>query len=243
MTQDTHIEQPAEVSFIIPAYNEAEEIQATIEHVQTACAALRMRYEILVVNDASSDDTATRARAAGARVIDVNHRHIAATRNSGAREARAPWLIFLDADTHVTTSLIAAACTALRCGAVGGGTTFRFDANVPNYTRMVASFMSAICRITKLSPGCFIFCTAKVFAECGGFPKKFYVGEEIGFGLTLRRKGRVVILRESILTSGRKFRVYSAWELLSATWNAITGPFAGSKRHFLWYEERRDDRK
>jgi glycosyltransferase involved in cell wall biosynthesis len=54
------------VLVVIPAYNEAatvaEVVRGVIEH--TGCA-------VLVVNDASADDTAVRARAAGASVIDL----------------------------------------------------------------------------------------------------------------------------------------------------------------------------
>ena len=58
-------------------------------------------YEIIVVNDASTDATAEVARRNHARVVDVNHRQIAATRNSGARVSNGECLFFVDADTTI----------------------------------------------------------------------------------------------------------------------------------------------
>jgi glycosyltransferase involved in cell wall biosynthesis len=48
---------------IIPAYNEAERIGKTVQSVD------RYVDETLVVDDASTDDTGARARAAGATVL------------------------------------------------------------------------------------------------------------------------------------------------------------------------------
>jgi dolichol-phosphate mannosyltransferase len=46
------------LSVIIPAYNEAGNIMATLENVATAFETLAMPHEILVIDDGSKDDTA-----------------------------------------------------------------------------------------------------------------------------------------------------------------------------------------
>ncbi|HYN08543.1 MAG TPA: glycosyltransferase family 2 protein [Vicinamibacterales bacterium] len=46
------------LSVIIPAYNEAENIMATLENVATAFEPLSLRHEILVIDDGSRDETA-----------------------------------------------------------------------------------------------------------------------------------------------------------------------------------------
>ncbi|MCH8211173.1 MAG: glycosyltransferase, partial [Planctomycetes bacterium] len=77
-------ELTAMLSFIIPAYNEEALIEATVKQLQVAATAIGRDYEIIVVNDASTDQTAQVAEAAGARVVNVKNRQIAAPRNAGA---------------------------------------------------------------------------------------------------------------------------------------------------------------
>src|SRR5262249_43541758 len=76
------------ISFIIPAHNEEFLICGTISALHTAATATSERYEIIVVDDASTDGTATVAVRWGAQVHSVQYRHIAAARNAGAAEAR-----------------------------------------------------------------------------------------------------------------------------------------------------------
>ncbi len=83
------------VSAAIPAYNEAERIAAAI---RSARDQTEPPAEILVVDDGSTDGTAQVAASLGARVVSTANSGIAPTRNKLLREARFPWLAFLDAD-------------------------------------------------------------------------------------------------------------------------------------------------
>src|SRR5262245_24732679 len=59
-SEDAH-EMPSpdrSLSVIIPAYNEAENIMATLENVAAAFETLAIPHEILVIDDGSKDDTA-----------------------------------------------------------------------------------------------------------------------------------------------------------------------------------------
>lgn len=87
------------VSFVIPAHNEAAWIVRTFGAIRSAVESVEEPYEMIVVDDASTDETARLARDAGASVVQVSHRQIAATRNSGARMAQGDVLFFVDADT------------------------------------------------------------------------------------------------------------------------------------------------
>ena len=97
------------LSLIIPAYNEESLIAGTLAGLHRALEELDERYEVIVVDDDSSDGTAALAATLGARVIHVNKRHIAATRNAGAVAAEGDCFFFVDADTRVTAAVIAAA--------------------------------------------------------------------------------------------------------------------------------------
>jgi glycosyltransferase involved in cell wall biosynthesis len=83
------------VSVVIPAYNEEDAIGAVV----TAVRAQGPWREVLVVDDASTDATASRAEAAGARVLrhPYNKGNGAAVK-TGVREARGDVVLLMDGD-------------------------------------------------------------------------------------------------------------------------------------------------
>lgn len=89
---------PFGISLIIPAYNRAGLISATLD------AALRQRNpfaEIIVVDDGSTDDThaeVARFSADNLRLIRTANFGVQSARNTGARAARSEWLAFCDSD-------------------------------------------------------------------------------------------------------------------------------------------------
>jgi GT2 family glycosyltransferase len=85
------------VSVVIPTYNYANYVGTAIDSVLAQTYA---PLEIIVVDDGSTDDTASRLAAYGDR-IRVDHRKncgCAASRNAGLRQARGEYVAFLDAD-------------------------------------------------------------------------------------------------------------------------------------------------
>jgi len=232
------------VSFIIPAYNEQEVLGRTLAAITQVAGRLTEGVEVIVVDDASTDRTADIARAHGAQVIPVRHRQISATRNAGARAAQGEWLVFVDADTVVSEALVRAALAALRAGAVGGGCSVRFDGPLPDYARPLLAVALPLYRALRLAAGCFVFCTREAFNAVGGFSEGVYAAEEALLSVALRRHGRFVMLRESVLTSGRKLRTHSGGEILGTLLRvAFAGRKALGRREALalWYGERRAD--
>ena len=203
------------ISIIIPAHNEAELLGRTLSAIDQAARAVNESWEVIVVDDASTDRTAEIALEHGARVIAVNHRQIAATRNAGARAAKGDRLIFVDADTMVTVPAVRAAIHTLRKGAIGGGAMVRFDGPVPLYAQIMERvLLPFFIPLLKLAPGCFLFCSRTAYLAAGGFDETLFWSEEVAFGNRLKRFGRFVILREYVITSGRKVREHSALGLL-----------------------------
>ena len=89
-------------SIIIPLYNKAPYIRKALE---TVCAQTYRDYEIIVVNDGSTDDSAVVAEsylqhAEGIcyTIISQDNAGVAAARNRGVKHASGQYMAFLDAD-------------------------------------------------------------------------------------------------------------------------------------------------
>jgi glycosyltransferase involved in cell wall biosynthesis len=90
------VAEAGETTVVIPAFNEALGIASTVSGLKAHGFA-----EILVVDDGSTDETAARAEAAGARVVrhPYNKGNGAAVK-TGIREASTPVILLIDADTQ-----------------------------------------------------------------------------------------------------------------------------------------------
>jgi glycosyltransferase involved in cell wall biosynthesis len=233
------------LSFVVPAYNEELLIARTLRSLHDAGSALGEPFEIVVADDASTDRTTAIAREHGARVVSVAKRQIAATRNAGARAATGELLVFVDADTVVNHAVVRGAVEAMRAGAVGGGCDFHFDGHVPWYGRVLLRSMVPFCRMLGLTGGCFFFCTRAAFEAVGGFDEALFALEEFAMSRALQRLGRFVVLRESVTTSGRKFRTHSSREVTVLLAGALFGGKKWlrkrEKAELWWYRARRVD--
>ena len=210
------------LSFVVPAYNESRYIAATLDSIHAAMRVVGEAFEIVVANDASTDDTAAIAREHGARVVESGKRQISGTRNVGARATTGEVLFFVDADTHVHAALIAEALAALRSGAVGGGARVAFHSPVPRWVPLfMAVFTPLYFGIGRWAAGCFVFCTRCAFEAAGGFDEATYAGEEIHFSRGLKRLGRFVILRERVATSPRKAEGRGFWEMMRINFDVV----------------------
>ena len=194
-----------QLSIIIPAHNEQDFLGPTLDGAHSAARSLGIRYELIVVDDASTDQTASIAIDHGARVIPVQHRHIAASRNSGADAAQADILIFLDADTLLPAQTLAAAWDQLNRG-IGGGALVQFSDRVPMLAQIFLQVWNLYSRCFSYAAGCFIFPHRHAFEAAGGFDEKLYAAEELALSKALRQQGRFVILNHKVITSERKVR-------------------------------------
>jgi glycosyltransferase involved in cell wall biosynthesis len=233
------------ISFVVPAYNEELELPATLRAIRAAADFCREPYEIIVADDASSDSTASIAASSGATVVGINRRQIAAARNAGAHAARGAVFFFVDADTRITAAHISGALAALDAGYAGGGARVKTDGVIPLWARICVRAFCAVYFGLNLGPGAFLFTSRANFAATGGFDETLFVGEEIYFTMALKKLGRFKLLREPIITSGRKLRIYSARQILSRTFSiAFGGKRSAQSREKLdlWYDGRRESR-
>src|SRR4051794_28251647 len=75
------------LSFIIPAHNEERWIGKCLGSIREAMEEIAEPFEVIVVDDASTDATHQIAEQMGARTLRVELRLIAAVRNAGVRVA------------------------------------------------------------------------------------------------------------------------------------------------------------
>src|ERR687890_1245755 len=87
------------VSVVIPCYNQAHFLGEAIESV---LAQSYKDFEIIVVDDGSPDNTSeVAARYPGVRCVRQENQGLAGARNTGIRESKGEYLVFLDADDRL----------------------------------------------------------------------------------------------------------------------------------------------
>jgi glycosyltransferase involved in cell wall biosynthesis len=233
------------ISFVIPAHNEEACLPPTLRAIHASAAALGEPYEILVVNDASTDATADVAQKSGARVVLVQHRQIAATRNSGARAAQGDYIFFIDADTTANPKAVAAGLRAMKNGAAGGGAATKVARGewVPLYLRLIIDLQLVFVKLAGFTGGAFMFCTREAFHATGGFNERLFCGEEGDFALALKREGRFFVLWQRVATSGRRGRTTSGLQVIALCARVLVAPrktvmqrSGGAK---IWYDSNR----
>jgi glycosyltransferase involved in cell wall biosynthesis len=232
------------LSLIVPAYNEEVMIGETLRTLVASARSVGEPFELIVVDDASTDATAAIARAHGASVLRVDLHRISAVRNAGARTAQGELLVFVDADTLVPPETLAQMLDAVRGGAIGGGARVRLDEHgLPWWARALSSFTCWLVYRLRIAGGCFVFARREAFDAVGGFDERYFASEEIHFGRALKKKGRFVLIPAPVMSSGRKLRLFPGWQLLRQMLRfTVRGWPALRRREGLefWYDGRRE---
>ena len=204
------------ISIVIPAFNEAAELPATL-------AALRGQeagHEVIVADARSTDATAEIARAAGAKLIVSLRRQRAAQMNLGAAAARGDTLLFLHADTRLAPGALRAVERSLRESAVVGGGFARRYASPSFFLRATCVLAEARTRLCGWFLGDqAIFARRTAFTALGGYCA-WDIFEDLDFSRRLARLGRTVTLRPPVSSAARRFTAGPArttWRDLALT--------------------------
>ena len=236
-------------SFLLPAYNEEEFVGRAVGSIHRAAGACALRgYEIVVCDNGSTDATAERARAAGARVVHEPHRQIARSRNAAAAASSGAWLVWLDADALLTEEVLAATLSALHSGRVcGGGARVELEgAPLDRAARCAVKGWNWIASNFRLAAGSYFYALREGWVETGGFNEAVYAGEEIGFSRALKRWGRrrglrFHVLEHAVPSSARKVEQFTLWQTLrQIAVCALPGNLARRDRLPFWYERREE---
>ena len=234
-------------SVIIPAYNEEKFLPKTLDALVLARKELStFSGECIVVDNQSNDNTALVAKEYGCRVVTESVRQISKVRNTGAKNARGKYFIFLDADTIVPPSTLYQAIEALEGEEIlCGGAELCLDNHHGRWLsgRCLPAMWNFISQKMKLFAGSFIFCEADLFFKCGGFPESHYAGEEIilskNFKIECRKRDKQVLVISSpkVISSARKLLWYDDWSIFKMMFPLIGLPFFLRNHHAcrFWY--------
>lgn len=223
----------AAVSVIMPTLNEESAVAGAIESARGA-------LEVIVVDGGSEDRTRDIAARAGARVIDGPLGR-GLQLNAGAALARGDVLLFLHADTHLPPGFARAIVEGLtEHGAVWGRFDVRFDEGGP-LLRLIAWLISTRSRLTRVGTGDqAIFVRREIFDQLGGF-REALLFEDIDLCRRLKRRGRMVIPAEPVLTSSRRWIAGGAIRTSFLMWGLKLAYLAGvsSDRLARFYRDAR----
>lgn len=188
------------LSVIIPALNEAENIETVVEQ------ANQLRpHEVIVVDGGSEDCTVERAARCDCHVVQTG-RGRAQQQNAGARAASGDVLLFLHADCRLVPEAASQIERAMRSSRIPGGAfRHRIDARGLMYRVIEAGDSLRVCcsRIAYGDQG--IFLRREVFDGIGGFPEVKLM-EDVQLTRLLRGHGRLVLLPGPLWTSARRWQ-------------------------------------
>ena len=212
------------LSIVIPALNEALEIQACLQ----ALAPLRGRgHEVIVADGGSDDGTPALARALCDRVIAAP-RGRAAQMNAGARQACGDVLLFLHADTRLPQGADELIGRSSKTHAWG-----RFDVEINGrhaLLKVVACAMNLRSRLTGIATGDqAIFVRRDAFA---GFPE-IALMEDIAFSKAMKRRASPACLRARVATSGRRWERRGVLRTIVLMWRLRLAYALGADPHRL----------
>jgi hypothetical protein len=87
-----------DISVVLPCLNEEKTVAACVGKARRWFESARLRGEVIVVDNGSTDRSRERAREAGARVVDEPRRGYGAAHRRGFAEARGRIIVMADAD-------------------------------------------------------------------------------------------------------------------------------------------------
>jgi peptidoglycan/xylan/chitin deacetylase (PgdA/CDA1 family)/GT2 family glycosyltransferase len=247
MSEDSIVQAPTAhskgvsfVSVVIPAHNEEIYLPSCLESIKKQDYA--GEYEVIVVDNASTDNTAQIARDWGAKVVYEGKRSPACARQKGAEVATGKIIAFIDADTQAPAHWLSTIVWRFLCEpemVVISGPYAYCDAGkiarIASYSNFISIIIDQLFRkaFNKGSAvwGCNFAVRRSALLEVGGFDTsiRFY-GEEYELSLRLRKAGKGgIIPRLFVLTSARRLKRIG---VVNQYWNWVVDYFSV----LFWYK-------
>jgi rSAM/selenodomain-associated transferase 2 len=196
------------LSIVIPARNDAEALARTLDHLQRGPG---LDEAEVIVAAAGDPDGTERAVAGRARLLRPDGSTRAELMNAGAAAAHGAVLFFLHADSFPPPDAPALIRRALADPRAVGGAFEHLFAEPAWSLRAITWINRVRYRLTRNyygDQGQFV--RAAVFHALGGF-RPLRLMEDLDFAQRLRRRGRSVLIRTPLVTSGRRFLARGPW--------------------------------
>lgn len=219
------------MSVVVPAFNAGATIGALLDSLSRQ-EGVAFRFEVIVVDDGSRDDTAEVARRyAGVKVLQQPNAGPAAARNRGAREARGDVLVFVDADCEPAPDWLAALVRPIAengADAVKGVYRTRQRAWAARFAQLEFEGRYRILARTRnisFVDSYSAAVRAEAFRAVGGFDPHFPLAdnEDVDFSFKLARQGCKMVFCPQAVVYHRHpggWRRYLALKLRRAYWRA-----------------------
>jgi rSAM/selenodomain-associated transferase 2/rSAM/selenodomain-associated transferase 1 len=222
------------VSVVIPALNEADQLERTLSALSPS-----QEIEVIVVDGGSHDTTLAIARTAGVRAL-TSRPPRSVQMNVGAAAAGGEILLFLHADTRLPMKFQEPVRRTLASPEVAAG-AFRLRIDADGWgLRIIEQAANWRSRFLQMPYGDqALFLRKDTFWALGGFPS-FPIMEDFEFVRRLKRKGRIAMVSDSVLTSPRRWLrvgVGKTWLINQAI---IAAYFMGAppERLAAWYRKK-----
>lgn len=190
-----------QISIIIPTYNEAENIGATIQHLMSA--ADNKVCEIIVADAGSKDDTISIATQAGAKAIISPIKGRAGQMNFGTQQAKGDVLYYVHADTKPPITYPSDIENALNSGYNCGSYITKFDSN--KFILKVNALCTRLNYLFVRGGDQSIFVTRSLFDKVGGYKETMLIMEDYQFLESICKHGKFKLFQKSTLVSARKY--------------------------------------
>jgi glycosyltransferase involved in cell wall biosynthesis len=202
------------ISVVIPSYNEERLLPDCLESLRNQ--DYKGEFEIIVADNASTDNTASIARNFGARVIDcAEEKGVAYARQAGADAARGDIIAQADADTIYPADWLTRIATQLashpEAVAIAGRFIYR---DPPSWARIEYFFRHGMYRVTAalfgrplLPSGATLAFQRTAFLAVNGYKNSLYSPDQWGLSARLGKMGKILYDHNlCVLTSSRAVR-------------------------------------
>lgn len=223
------------VSIVVPILNEARLLPGLLGHLRELVDR-DSGAGVVLVDGGSDDASAEVVRRAGLTCLQAQ-RGRAAQMNAGAAASDGDILLFLHADTRLPVDALHRARRAVHGGAVGGWFGVRLDSSRPSL-RLAGRLISLRSKLTGGATGDqAIFVRRSDFEALGGYAL-VPLFEDLDLIRRLQRRGPVVPLSATVVTSARRWEKLGVLRTIARMWALRTLYYCGvSPRRLARYYE------